>query len=183
MNRVLTACLAGLAAAFLPACGMLDAQLETRTVCFTRTGYPIPGATGSGSIESDVVIDAGSELPSLAHPVQSYSLALQGLELAVAAGTTSTDLGWVDGVDVWIRAPSGRNLPEPALARYEKGTDPRPRSIEATSTNGLDLVPYLDHGRLTFHVLASGAPPRQAWAADVRACFLLTVNVDYGKAM
>lgn len=182
MRRALVACLA-LAAGPLPSgCGMLDAQLEARTVCFTRAAL-IPGASGSGTVETDVGYDVGAELPVLTQPGVSYTLALQELDLSVSPGSTPADLGGLDEVDVSVLAPAGTSLQDTQLLRYRKATDPHPLRIAAAAGKTPDLRPYIAGGQITFHTLASGALPSRPWTADARACFLLDVNVRYGSSL
>lgn len=164
-------------------CGLLDAQLETRTVCYTPTDNVIPGADGSGSVETDLSLDPGSALPVLSQPGASYRLSLQDLELSPGKGSSVTDLGGVDELDVSVIRPAGTSLPELELIHYLRGTDPHPPRIVAPSETGADLAPYLDGGQMAFHVLARGALPDSPWTAVLRACFLLNVKVDYGKSL
>ncbi len=178
MTRALVAC-AAVAAGLLPCgCGMLDAQLEARTVCFTR-GAVIPAASGAGTVETDVGYDVGAQLPVLAQPGVSYSISLQELDLSVPAGSGPADLGGIDEVDVSVLAPAGTSLTDAQLIRYLKGTAPNPTRIAAAAERSVDLRPYIADGQITFHVLATGALPDQPWTADARACFLLDVNVKY----
>lgn len=89
-------------------CGLLDAQLETRTVCYTLTDNVIPGADGSGSVETDLSLDPGSALPILSQPGTSYRLSLQDLELSPGKGSSVTDLGgWTSSMS----RSSGRPAP------------------------------------------------------------------------
>ncbi len=178
MRCALVACLA-VAACLLPSgCG-LDAQLEARTVCFTRAAL-IPAASGSGTVETDIGYDVGAQLHVLTQPGVSYRLTLQELDLSVPPGSPPVDLGGVDEVDVSVLAPAGTSLADTPLIHYLKGADPHPARIAAAAERSVDLRPYLAGGWITFHTLARGALSPQPWTADARACFLLDVNVRYG---
>ncbi len=178
MTRAVLAC-AAVAAGLLPSgCGLLDAQLEARTVCFTRAAL-IPAASATGTVETDVGYDVGSELPALTQPGVSYSITLQELDLSVPAGSAPVDLGGVEEVDVSVLAPAGTSLPDAQLIQYRKGADPHPTRIAAAAETSIDLRPYLADGQITFHALGRGTLPDRAWTADARACFLLDVNVKY----
>jgi hypothetical protein len=162
---------------------MLDAKLEARTVCFTLPSYPIPAAPVSGTLSTPIDYDLGNDLPILSEPGVSYSLVLQRARLAVSADSPAVDLGGVDELALSVEAPSGTSLPELALLQYQKGADPHPTALEAASSSDADLAPYLTDGRVRFLATASGAPPDYDWSADFTACFLLTVDVDYGKKL
>ncbi len=177
MNRLLLACV-GAAGLLLSGCGMLDAQLQARTVCFTRTAV-IPAASGAGTVDTDLSYDVSAELPALTQPGESYSITLQELDLSVPAGFAPVDLGGVDEVDVSVLAPTGSTLADTQLIHYLKGSDPHPTRIAAAAENSTDLRPYIAGGQITFHALARGALPDRPWTADARACFLLDVNVKY----
>jgi hypothetical protein len=160
---------------------MLDAQLETRTVCFTVTGTPIPASGASGTVEADVEYDLGTALPVLGQPGASYSLTLQELDLSLGQGSAVADLGGVEELDISVLAPAGTSLPEPVLIRYLKGADPHPRRIVAAAETAVDLRPYIESGRVTFQALARGTLPAHPWTADTRACFLLDMSVQYAQ--
>jgi hypothetical protein len=165
----------------LSACG-LDAKLEARTVCFTRAAL-VPAASAAGTVEADVEYDLGAELPVLTQPGVTYSLSFQELDLSVAPGSAPADLGGVDEVDASVLAPAGSSLADTPVIHYVKGTDPHPTRIAAAAERQIDLAPYVTGGRITFHTLARGTLPSRPWTADARACFLLDVNVNLGRAL
>ncbi len=164
-------------------CGMLDAKLETRTVCFTRADYPIPAAVVPGTLSTDITYDVGNDLPILSDQGVQYTLVLQRAEISVAQSSPAVDLGGVEELGISIVAPAGSPLPEPELVRYVKGAEAHPTTIVAASASGDDLAPYVSGGQITFLATATGALPSRPWAADVTGCFLLTVDVNYGKKL
>ncbi len=171
-----------LAPLLLAGCGLLDAKLEAKTVCFTMPDYPIPGVP-SGSLSTDIAYDLGQNLPIVSQPDVSYSLVLQSMELSVGAGSPSVDLGGFEQVDIAVLPPAGSKLPDARLIQYVRGTDLHPKVIGAASSTDQDLAPYVSSGQILFHVDGTGTPPAVSWKADVKACFLLTVDVNYGNKL
>ncbi len=164
-------------------CGMLDAKLEARTVCFTLPDYPIPAAIVPGALSTDITYDLGSDLPILSQDGVRYSLVMQRARLTVGARSPAVNLGDIDQLTISVVAPPGSGLPEPELVRYQRGADPHPTAIEATASSDADLAPYVSGGQVRFLASASGALPEHEWSADVTACFLLTADVSYGKKL
>lgn len=164
-------------------CGMLDAKLEAQTVCFTLPDYPILGVPASGTLSTLVSYDLGSDLPILSEKGVSYTLVLKTMQLGVGEGSPAVDLGGIDDLTISPVAPAGTSLPEPTLVRYVKGADLHPTLLEAASSSGDDLAPYVSGGQVEFLATATGTLPASSWAADVKACFQLTVDVDYGKKL
>jgi hypothetical protein len=167
----------------LSGCGMLDAKLKAQTVCFTLEDYVLPGAPAGGPLAAEITYDLGGDLPILSQQGVRYTLALQRLELSVAAASPPVDLGAVETLDVAVVAPPGAALPEPTLVHYARGSELHPTTLTAASPSGDDLAPYVSGGQVTFRAAATGAVPAHAWAADVTGCFLLTVDVNYGEQL
>lgn len=174
-------CLAIAAGMLAGGCGMLDAQLETRTACLTIGGVPIPGSTASGSVQTGVAFDLGDVLPALSRPGVSYRLTLQELDLSPGPGSTAEDLGGIHELEVSVLAPAGTNLPDPELIHYVRGPGAPPARIAAMAQGDVDLAPYVAGATITFHAVASGTLPAEPWTADARACFLLDIDVRYAS--
>ncbi len=164
-------------------CGVLSAQLEAQTACATLADYQMPGAYGSGAIDTDVTYDLGQHLSILTEPNTHYQLKLQSVQLALGSASGVTDLGGLDQVAVGIVSPAGAALPEPSLVSYERGADLHPTQITVASPSGLDLQPYVQGGVITLRTHAQGTLPSQPWHATVQACFTVKVTLDYGKQL
>ena len=180
--RSLALALLALAVLLEPGCGMLDAQLEARTACFTVAGAPIPPAGASGTVVANLDYDLGASLPALAQPGMTSRLTFQELELSPGPGSSVADLAGVEVLDASVLPPAGSGLPEQPLVHYLRPAGPTPSVISAEAEQPLDLLPYLAGGRVTLRAQARGALPAHAWTADARACFLLEVDVQVGKS-
>ncbi len=159
----------------LAGCG--NATLEARTLCYTVDGVAVPGASGSGTVATDLAYDLGTALPDLTRPGTSYSLTLQEVTLSQGKGSPPSALGGLDQLDVSVLPPSGSSLPEVQVIHYLRKAGSPPAVLQAAAQHQPDLQPYLDGGRLGFHVQATGTLPRDPWTADAQACFLLEVSV------
>ncbi len=165
----------GLSAA---ACG--DATLEAHTLCYTVSDVAVPGASGSGTIATDLGYDLGSAVPELTRPGTSYSLTLQDVELSPGKGSSASDLAGLQALDVSARPPAGSSLPEAQVIHWVEKPGAHPARIQAAAQSQPDLAPYLAGGVLRLHVQATGTLPPDPWTVDATACFVLEVSVRYG---
>ncbi len=161
----------------LAGCG--NATLEARTLCYTASGVTVPGASGSGTVATDLAYDLGSSIPELTNPGLSYSLTLQDVTLSPEKGTTLPALGGLDALDVSVLPPAGSSIPEVQVIHYVQAAGARPAVLHAAAQHQPNLRPYLSGGAIAFHVQATGTLPPDPWTVDAQACFQLQVNVQY----
>jgi hypothetical protein len=161
-------------------CGMLNAELEAKTVCPTIVDHQFPGADQSGVLDEVITYDLGADVPVLSDSGASYDLKLQSLALTLGSDSGLTDLSGLDAAQVSVLSPPAASLDEPTLVSYARGADPHPTRIVIASPTNLDLQPYLQDGVVRLRARASGTLPTQPWRATMTACFTLKVKVDAG---
>lgn len=173
-----------LCALLLPAgCDLLRADIEVKTVCATLPDYAMPGAPASGTFSTDLSYDLGSDLTVLTDSGYTSTLTLTSLELSVGSDSGATDLSQVESLDATVLAPNGSALPPLDAAQYSRGASASETTLFATSLSSANLVPYLQGGTVNLSLQAQGALPVDPWTATVTACFLLEVNMNYGKKL
>jgi hypothetical protein len=178
-----TLALLALVGALSSGCGLLTAEVQVRTVCTTVPDYAFPGVPVSGTLQTRITYDLGSDVSVVSDPTVDFTLRLKQVWLVLGSDSGLASFRGVDLVDVAVLPPAGSSLPEAAVLHYARGDAAVTTEIAATSTSDLDVSPYLSAGQLSLEATAQGTLPTTAWTATVTACFELTVTKDYGKSL
>jgi hypothetical protein len=185
------------AALLLTACGgpLLSAELEIPEVGITlpsqvfpsvATAFPVNNCgtgtvAGTSCVQTDLVYDLGSKVGLLDQPNTRSEVRLTNLAVTLAATSALSDLGGVRSTVAEVVAPGATE--GVVVASYTRAPGAPSPTIAVSGNADLDLVPYIQNGKVTIHVKMTYDAPTPAFRADVTAVFYVKETLDYGKTI
>jgi hypothetical protein len=156
---------------------LLSAEVQVRSICLTEPQQQ--GSAGTGSLSYQYDIGNKISLSDLEKNGIALDLRLSTVDVLLARDS-STSFATIEGVSVYIITADPAN-PKVLVTGYQSsGGDPT--EIHLTGTPDLDILQYLQSGKLGVEVDVLGTTPPAPWTATGTACFHLDVGVDYLKA-
>jgi hypothetical protein len=170
----------------LAGCGgpILFAELELPSVEVTLPQYSFPGAPIGVTMQQDIAIDIGANVPLVNEPNVEFDLKLTRMTLVLDTSGPMSNFDDLRTVTITALAPAGSGLSDLTLLSYfnpDSGTPQGITRITRTSETNADLKPFLQAGQLHIRAEYSGGSlPISTWTADVTGEFAMKVKLDYG---
>jgi hypothetical protein len=164
-----------LALSMLPACPLVEVEVEVPEVCITYDDIEVTGATPE--IHESFVVDDLGELPALTEHAEG--LAFRRAEAIAVSGIDNFD--FVESAR--IRIAPGREPTVPSLTLYACDGDcvTRADALALGDDEQADVLDYLRGDAITLELELAGEPPPVAWTMSVVVCFEGRVRYAVGE--
>jgi hypothetical protein len=168
--------LAAVFATLLPACPLLDVQVDVPEVCVTYHDVHVDGMpAGETMIEKMFTVDHLDQAKQLAD--QGATVQFVRAEIRATSGITGFD--FVHQAKLTI-ASADETSTLPAVEVYDcEDCATSGATLDVQATSQVDPNPYLASGSLLVTIDLAGQAPADAWTMDVDICMSGTIDKKF----